>query len=82
MLETASQFARRANIERYRKILGTHLIAEERRFVERRLAEEQALLQKLRGSVDASTTTNTSVTSPPPVPRPALPSIWSESRIS
>ena len=47
MLETASQFARRANIERYRKILGTHLTAEERRFVERRLAEEQALLHKL-----------------------------------
>ena len=35
------------------KILGTHLTAEERRFVERRLAEEQALLHKLRGSVAA-----------------------------
>lgn len=53
MLEAASQFARRANIERYRKILGTHLTAEERRFVERRPAEEQALLHKLRGSVAA-----------------------------
>jgi hypothetical protein len=53
MLETASQFARRANIERYRKILGTHLTAEERRFVQRRLTEEQALLHKLRGSVAA-----------------------------
>ena len=51
MLETASQLARRANIERYRKILGTYLTAEERRFVERRLVEEQALLNKLRGSV-------------------------------
>ena len=50
MLETASQSARRANIERYRKILGKHLTAEERRFVERRLAEEQALLHKLLGA--------------------------------
>ena len=48
--ETAWQFARRANIERYRKILGTYLTAEERRFVERRLTEEQGTLQQLAGS--------------------------------
>ena len=48
--ETAWQFARRANVERYRKILGTYLTAEERRFVERRLTEEQAALQQLAGS--------------------------------
>jgi hypothetical protein len=39
------------NIERYRKILKTYLTAEERGFVERRLAEEQAALQQLAGSV-------------------------------
>jgi hypothetical protein len=46
-METAQQFAHRANIERYRKILATYLTAEERRFVERRLAEEQQALQQL-----------------------------------
>ena len=46
-METADQFAHRANIERYRKILATYLIAEERRFVEGRLAEELLALQQL-----------------------------------
>jgi hypothetical protein len=49
--ETPQQFAHRANIERYRKILKTYLTTEERGFVERRLAEEQAALQQLAGSV-------------------------------
>jgi hypothetical protein len=46
-LRTADQFAHRAKITRYQKILATYLTAEERRFVERRLAEEQAALQQL-----------------------------------
>jgi hypothetical protein len=45
--ETAEQFAHRTNIERYQKILATYLTTEERRFVERRLAEEQVALQQL-----------------------------------
>lgn len=50
-METAFQFAHRTNIARYQKILATYLTAEERRFVERRLAEEQAALQQFSGSV-------------------------------
>jgi hypothetical protein len=50
-LDMAQQFGHRANIDRYRKILGTYLSAEERRFVERRLAEEQAALQQPDWSV-------------------------------
>lgn len=41
----AFQVAHQANIERYSKILQTHLTAQERAFVERRLAEEYAALQ-------------------------------------
>ena len=40
-------FAHKANVERYRKILQTHLTAEERVFVERRLSEEQRALEQL-----------------------------------
>jgi len=50
-LETADQFAHRANITRYQKILATYLTAEERRFVERRLAEEQAALQQVASNI-------------------------------
>jgi hypothetical protein len=50
-LEANLRWTRRANIERYRKILRTSLTAEERTFVERRLAEEEAALQ--RRSLDA-----------------------------
>jgi hypothetical protein len=45
-IESAERFAHRANIARYQKILATYLTVEERRFVERRLAEEQAALQQ------------------------------------
>ena len=51
--ETAERFARRANIAKYQKILATYLTAEERRFVERRLAEEQVALQQSGGSIAA-----------------------------
>jgi hypothetical protein len=45
-LETAEQFAHRMNIAKYQRILATYLTAEERRYVERRLAEEQAAFQQ------------------------------------
>jgi hypothetical protein len=50
-LATKRQFAHRANIDRYKKILETHLTNEERHFVERRLAEERASLEQLAGTV-------------------------------
>jgi hypothetical protein len=46
-MESADQFAHRANVAKYQKILATYLTAEERRFVERRLAEEQIALQQI-----------------------------------
>jgi hypothetical protein len=48
-LEAKLLWAHQANIERYRNILRSFLTAEERRFVSRRLAEEQAALQQLAG---------------------------------
>jgi hypothetical protein len=36
----------RANIERYRKMLRTHLTDNERQFIERRLAQEQQALRQ------------------------------------
>jgi hypothetical protein len=47
----AFQFAHRANIARYRKILATYLTDQERRFVEHRLAEEQTALQEFSASI-------------------------------
>jgi hypothetical protein len=41
------RFSREANVRRYRKLLATRLAEHERRFVERRLAEE---LQQVRGA--------------------------------
>lgn len=46
-METADQFAHRTNIGRYLKILAMYLTGEERRFVERRLAEERAFFQQV-----------------------------------
>lgn len=43
-------FAHKTNIERCRRILRTLLSAEERRFVERRLAEEETALNRLKVS--------------------------------
>ena len=45
-LHTNLKFVHRTNIVRYRKILATYLTDEERHFVERRLAEEQASLEQ------------------------------------
>jgi hypothetical protein len=39
-------FAHQANIDRYQRILQTQLTAEERRFVETFLAEQQAVLKQ------------------------------------
>jgi hypothetical protein len=50
-METAEQFAHRANIARYQAILATYLTAEKRRFIECRLAEEQAALQQLAWNI-------------------------------
>ena len=44
-LPTNLNFVHRANIGRYRRILATYLTDQERHFVERRLAEEQASLE-------------------------------------
>ena len=43
----AREFAHRANIDRYRRLLRTHLSDLERDFLERRLAEEQAALRQM-----------------------------------
>jgi hypothetical protein len=46
--ETLAQFrARRQNINRYRSLLQTSLTEFERRFVERRIAEEEGALSAL-----------------------------------
>jgi len=44
---TAFKLGREANVERYKKLLGSHLTATERAFVERRLTEEQDALHQL-----------------------------------
>ena len=50
-METAAQFAHKANMARYQSILATYLTAKERRFIERRMVEEQAALQQLGCSI-------------------------------
>ena len=45
-MEATFLFAHQTNIEKYKKILATDLPDHERRFVQRRLAEEQADLQQ------------------------------------
>jgi hypothetical protein len=55
-METAEQFAHRANIAKYQKILATYLTTDERHFVERRIAEERAALEQLAGRIGNETT--------------------------
>jgi hypothetical protein len=50
-MEAAEQFAHRMNIAKYRRILATYLTAQERRFVECRLAEEQAAYEQLAENI-------------------------------
>jgi hypothetical protein len=46
-LSARARFSHEANVRRYRKLLATRLADHERRFVERRLAEEQQQLSVL-----------------------------------
>jgi len=46
-LDTAMVSAHRRNIERYQWLLESALSVDERRYVERRVAEEQAALQRI-----------------------------------
>jgi hypothetical protein len=46
-LNKALQCAHRANVDRYRRLLQTHLTDSERQFLERRIAEEQLALRRL-----------------------------------
>ena len=46
-LDTAMMSAHRKNIARYRGLLGGALSADERRYVERRIAEAQAALRRI-----------------------------------
>jgi hypothetical protein len=48
-LNKALRSAHRANIDRYRRLLKTHLTDGERQFVERRIAEEEAALERIAG---------------------------------
>jgi hypothetical protein len=50
--ETTELYAHRQNLARCRRLLDTNLTAEQRRFVERRLAEEYAALERLSGSAE------------------------------
>lgn len=45
-LDRAIQAVHRANVDRYRRLLATHLTGHERQFIERRMAEEQEALRK------------------------------------
>jgi hypothetical protein len=40
----------RNNIQRYRRLLSTKLTEQERNFIDRRIAEEQALVENLPGA--------------------------------
>ena len=46
------RFVHQSNIVRYKRILATYLTAEERRFVERRLGEEQVAIQQLATGIE------------------------------
>ena len=48
-INTAIRMVHQANIGRYRRLLSTPLTDHERRFVERRLAEEEDALRNLAG---------------------------------
>jgi len=50
-IETPQSFAHRANIERYKKLLATHLADNERKFVQLRIAEEEAALRQIDNTI-------------------------------
>ena len=49
-LQNALEFAYRANINRYRRLMSTYLTSDEREFVERRLGEEEKALRQITGN--------------------------------
>jgi hypothetical protein len=48
-IDTSMMFIHRTNIERYKWLLTTNLNEGDRTLIQRRLAEEEALLLKLAG---------------------------------
>jgi hypothetical protein len=50
----ALTFAYRTNIERYQRLLRTHLAANERTFIEQRLAEDEQALRELAKSTQTT----------------------------
>jgi hypothetical protein len=50
-LESTLRWAHQANLERYRRLLETHLTDNERQFVERRMAEEREALRQVGGKM-------------------------------
>jgi hypothetical protein len=48
-IDTTMMFVHRTNIERYKWLLTTNLSEGDRTLIQRRLAEEEALLLKLAG---------------------------------
>jgi LEA14-like dessication related protein len=49
-MEQSFDFAHRSNIERYKKLLQTHLTEHERAFIQRRLDEERRALALLNAT--------------------------------
>ena len=49
-LQNALEFAYRANINRYRRLMTTYLTSDEREFVERRLGQEETALRQITGN--------------------------------
>lgn len=49
-LVSTLRWAHEANIQRYQRLLETFLTDNERRFVERRIAEEQQALRQVAGT--------------------------------
>ena len=48
-IDTSMMFVHRTNIERYKSLLTTDLSEGDRTLIQRRIAEEEALLLKLAG---------------------------------
>jgi hypothetical protein len=65
-LRTAKIMTHRRNIHRYRRLLATELTALERSYLHRRIAEEQAELERwMRHSADDASIAPRSVGPPP-----------------
>ena len=53
-LQNTLLYAHQANIDRYRKVLKTHLADHEREFIERRLGEEENALLEIAKRAEQS----------------------------